>query len=487
MMLPLVAIVGRPNVGKSTLFNRLVGRRRALVLDQPGMTRDRHYGRVTKGPRPFHLVDTGGFEPDAADGIEVEVRVQARVAVEEADVVILVCDARQGITPTDEYLARELRASGRPVLVVANKVDGRPQDPLIAECHRLGLSPVVGVSAEHGRGVEELFDAITEALPPGDAPASDPQASILAGSDEDGEFDDGEDDDGAPGAEHDDAAETEESVVAVPEGPIRVALVGRPNAGKSALLNRLIGQQRSIVSPVAGTTRDPVDAELDLPGGSIVLVDTAGIRRRSKTEEAAEKLSVLRAMRCIEEAHIACLLVDAQTGVATQDARIATMALEAGRGLVLVFAKMDLMGPAAAARRRLLEQRDDELGFVDYAPVVYLSSVTGAGVNRLLPTVRRVRAQCGRRIATAELNRFLEHAVESHPPPAFRGRPVRLYYGTQARVAPPTFVVSTNAVGGVTTAYRRYLENRLRDRFGFAGTPIRLVFRQRGRKGGRES
>jgi GTP-binding protein len=438
MALPLVAIVGRPNVGKSTLFNRLVGARSALVADLPGLTRDRHYGTVRVADRPFDLVDTGGFEPDAEGGIEGLIASQTQLAIDEADLILMLLDARTGLTGSDEQIAAVLRRCGRPVLHVANKVDGPQQRSLVGEIYRIGASRVWEVSAEHALGVDDLLEGIAEALPPGEDQAEQRPTDEVG---------------------------------------IRFALVGRPNAGKSALLNRLVGAERSIVSEVPGTTRDPVDVRLQTEQGPLTVVDTAGLRRKRRAGPALEQLAGLWARRRIGDAHVACLVIDAAVGVTIQDAKIAALAMEAGRALLIVHNKSDLLGPLGPARKRLQQQAADKLGFASFAPTLLLSAQTGKGVGKLLPTVWRAHQNWGARIPTAELNRLLEEAVLAHHPPAFRGRPLRFYFVSQPQTRPPTFVFSTSHPDGVPQAYRRYLANRLRDRYGFEGTPLRLLFR----------
>jgi GTP-binding protein len=444
-MIPLCAIVGRPNVGKSTLFNRLIRARRAIVQDDPGVTRDRHYGMTRVDEREIELVDTGGFVPDAGEGgIEALIREQAQIAIDEADVVLMVMDGRQGPMPADTELVNLLRRTGKPVIHVANKVDGPKQDPLTAEFFELGVEEVIGVSAEHARGMEDLLDAMLAALPP---TAADP----------------------APSADGGEA--------------ITVALVGRPNAGKSSLFNALCGQDRVIVSDEPGTTRDPVDVRLTTESdGEFVLVDTAGIRRKRAKSTTMERFAIVRALRSISSARVACLVIDAEVGPTEQDAKVANLAEEAGRGLVLVPTKCDLL-KRRAERDRLKQQLIDRLGFADYAPAVRVSSVTRQGLKQLLPTVRRVHESCGERVPTAELNRFLEDAVAAHSPPSHHGRQVRLYYITQPKVYPPTFIVSTNAPQGIRKSYRRFLANRLRERYRFEGAPLRLFFRGKAPRG----
>lgn len=439
-MLPLVAIVGRPNVGKSTLFNRLVGRRRALVAHESGLTRDRHYGMAAWEGRTFQIVDTGGFESEAT-GLDALIRAQTESAIEEADLLVMVMDAREGLTTTDMDLASRLRRTSKPVLHVVNKVDGPRQESLAAEFYSLAPKALHAVSAEHGRGFDELIDDILAGLPATDATSAPDEA-------------------------------------APQDRPIRVALVGRPNAGKSALLNRLTGSERSIVSEVPGTTRDPIDADLTVDGQRFTLVDTAGLRRKRRAASFMEQIAALRAQRTIHEAHVACLLIDTDDEIAAQDAKIASMAVEIGRALVLVFTKADLLsGPRTAARRKIAEQVRERLRFVEFAPQLFVSALSGRDIQRVLPAARAAYEQWNSRVATAELNRFFETAVQAHPPPSHHGRLVRLYYVTQADVRPPTFVVMTNYPAGIPEAYRRYLANRIRERFGFKGTPFRLFFR----------
>lgn len=442
-MLPTVAIVGRPNVGKSTLFNRLIRRRQAIVQDDPGVTRDRHYGKASFDGVSFQLVDTGGFVPEAASGMDALIRAQTELAVEEADVVVLVMDSREGLTQADRDVAHALRRAGKPTLHVANKVEGPRQESALGEFYELGADKVFPISAEHALGMEELIDAVLRRLPEQPAPS---------------------------------AAEADS---------VRVALVGRPNAGKSSLLNRLCGEERVIVSDEPGTTRDPVDVVLENERhGKFTLVDTAGIRRKRRKSTTMERYAIVRALRSIDGADVACLVIDAAAGVTDQDAKIANMALEAGRGLVLALNKADLLGGDGATRKDVGRQVDDELHFVSFAPRVFISAETGRGLGQLLGAWRSVHAACGERVATADLNRFLRDAVAAHAPPSFRGRPVRLYFITQPTTRPPGFMISTNAPQGIPIAYRRYLANRLREVFGFSGAPLRLFLRQRGEREG---
>lgn len=442
--LPLVAIVGRPNVGKSTLFNRLVGGHAAIVEDEPGVTRDRRYGETDWVGRHFRVVDTGGLDFAPArpthEGIAKAIVRQALRAVEEAEVIVFVLDAREGITPADREAAEVLRRASKPLVWVANKVDGAKHEPAAAELYELGAPEVFAVSASHGRGVGELLDAVVAALP---------QGAVESALDE---------------------AETQK--------PIRLALVGRPNAGKSSLVNRLIGEERVIVDATPGTTRDPVDIPLRSRGRDYLLVDTAGIRRRARVELAMEKIAVAMAEKTLGRVDVAVLVIDAEAGVGEQDAKIAGLAEEAGRALVIAFNKRDLV--PRERERELAVARDRQLQFVPWAKVVFCSARTGRGMGGLLDAVAEVHEAAGRRVSTGALNRFFEGLVERHPPPIYKGHPIKLYYITQVGVHPPTFVLSVNYPVGVHFSYRRYLMNQLREHFGFEGTPVRLICRKRG-------
>jgi len=436
MALPVVALVGRPNVGKSTLFNRLVGRAEAITADEPGVTRDRHYGRAEWAGREFVLVDMGGLDLGARSGVEALVRVECEAAIAEADVIVLVLDGREGLLPDDGEVARRLLRSGKPTLAAVNKIDSRGQEALAAEFCELGFSTVF-VSAGHGRNVADLLDELLARLPAG---------------------------------------------VSLPDEPdrIRLALVGGPNVGKSSILNRLLGQSRALVHERPGTTRDPVDAPLDHPqAGRFLLIDTAGIRRHRALDRDPERWAVLRAIARLEECDVACLVVDASRGVAQQDARIAALCDERGCGLLVVMNKWDLCeGDREDAEQTALRQIEQRLGFCAYAPVMFVSALTGTGIPELLLRARAVHGQRERRVGTAEVNRLLEEAVVRRPPPSRSGgRPLRIYYGAQVESSPPRFVLSCNAPAEVPETYRRYLCNRLRERFGFAGAPLKISFR----------
>ncbi len=442
MDLPVVAIVGRPNVGKSTLFNRILGKRASLVRDEPGVTRDRHYGRAEWSGWEFLLVDTGGFDPADESGVMAAVRRQVLAAIEEADVLLFLTDARQGPTPDDEEIVGLLRRTSKPVIWAVNKADGPELEAAATEFYALGADQVFPVAAASGRAVGDLLDGVVAGL-------------ARAGWTRDRS-----------------AARAEDT------SRIRLAIVGRPNAGKSSLLNRLIGEERSVVHPEPGTTRDPVDVPLDTDEGRFLLVDTAGIRRRKYVKEALEHISALRALRVMERAHVVCLVCDASVGIGDLEARLAAQIWEAGRALLLVLNKWDLVA-AREQQSKLQEQISFRLRHVPDVPLVRTSAKTGRGLSRILPAVTRLHERSGHRIATATLNRWLQAIAERQPPPTYHGRQVKLFYVTQPQVRPPTFVFFTNAPEGVPEAYRRFLANRLRGEFGLRGLPIRLLFRPR--------
>ena len=451
--LPLAVIVGRPNVGKSTLFNRLVGERRSIVGDEPGITRDRIYGEAEWAGRRFSIVDTGGIVPDERAVIPANIFRQAEVAIREASVLVWVVDARAGATPLDEELARLLRATGKTVLVAANKTDVQKLEALAGEFHRFGFDDVVPISAEMGDGVADLLDALVERLPKPDAGA------------------------GGEGEEGDEARARE----------IRLAIVGRPNVGKSSILNRLLGEERVIVSPVAGTTRDAVDTLLESEGRSFRLIDTAGIRRKGKTEEMAEKLSVVMARRSLERADVAVVVVDAVEGVAALDANIAGYAVEAGCSVLIAVNKWDAV-PEKDTHTASEFERDlrFRMKFLEWAPVVTVSALKGQRVDRLLPLAARAHEARSRRIPTSQLNEFFERVSQSGRAPTapapVRGGHSRLHvqYVTQVGVRPPAFVVFTaGGKPGLHFSYERFLQNRLREEFDFFATPLRIIERHK--------
>ncbi|MEJ7603402.1 MAG: ribosome biogenesis GTPase Der [Kofleriaceae bacterium] len=452
---PLIAITGRPNVGKSTLFNKLVGGRPALVHDTPGLTRDRRYGETDYFGTELRLVDTGGLDPEAErDVIGAGIHRQALRAIDEADAIILVVDGRAGVTSVDHELANKLRTSGKPIFLAVNKIDHAVREDLVHDFHELGLAKTFSVSAAHGRGIDALLESIVEVVGP--APAvdaadeSDPLFDALDRADADAEE-----------PEHE-------------RGPLRVAFVGRPNAGKSSLTNRMLGEERSLVHHVAGTTTDPVDTPFSIGDRHYLLIDTAGIRRKAKIDVDIEKIAVSMALGQIDRADVVVLVIDAQIGPAEQDARIAGMVEDAGRALVIALNKSDTI-TNDAAKATLKEQLTDTFHFLTWAPTVMLSAQRGDGVDRLLDLVDQVATSHQRRVPTAQLNRFFAEVIEEMPPPIHHGRAVRINYLTQARARPPTFVLWANTVDGLSQSYKRFLSNRLRDRYDFRGTPLRLV------------
>jgi GTPase len=501
--LPVVAIVGRPNVGKSTIFNRFVGRRQAIVEDRARTTRDRMYGDAEWNGRRFVIVDTGGLEVDPSDPIELKVQEQARLAIGEADVILFLVDAVAGLTPADAEAAELLRKATKPVIVAVNKVDNAQREADAAEFYALGWEDTFPISASHGRGTGDLLDAIVWALPPeteaeiarkarekeADAWAREVAAGRLepfvVGDEEPDEEDGaGEGPEGPEGAGIDEvAARWDAEIAAADEDePAAIAFVGRPNVGKSSLLNALLGEDRAIVSEVPGTTRDAIDTTLAWGRSEIVLIDTAGIRRRGKVASgpAAERFSTLRSLKAIGRADVAVLVIDAVEGLTAQDAHVAGYVVEEGRGLVVAVNKWDLVAEKTDRTfDQYVEWIHHEVPFLDFAPVVSISARTGQRVGRVLEMAIDIWGERRKRVPTGELNRVLRAATERQVPPVVRGRRPKIFYGTQAAVAPPTFVFFANDAAAIHFSYRRYLENRLRAEFGFDGTPIRLVFRDR--------
>jgi GTPase len=477
---PTIAIVGRPNVGKSTLFNRIVGSRRAIVGDEPGITRDRLYGEAHFRGHRLRIVDTGGIEPDEKDFIPAEIFRQAKVALEEADAIILVVDGRSELTAPDIDVARLLLRGGKPLFLAVNKIDSDKQQSLIDEFHRLGIRKIFPVSAEHGRGVDDVLEAVFEALGLETASAETepefPEPEIAQP-----DFDEGS------------VSEPETSAQAK---EVKVAIIGHPNVGKSTLLNRLTGTSRAIVSPIPGTTRDAVDEVIEVDGKTFRFIDTAGIRRKGKTHLMAEKLSVVMARKHLDAADIALLVIDATEGVNALDATIAGYAHESGRSVIVIVNKWDLVTSgekkagrdSKAARIRESKSPTDraayeervryDLKFLSYAPVLFVSAATGKGAEKILPTLQEVASERRKRIPTAEMNRFLKFVdFERASVPA--RQQVKIYYMTQAGVSPPTFVLFTNRKVKLHFSYQRFLENQLRKAFGFMGSPIWIKNRAR--------
>jgi GTP-binding protein len=447
-----VVILGRPNVGKSTLFNRICGRRRALVGDEPGMTRDRLYAPATWLGKPFEVVDTGGMIPFEKDLIPTEIIRQAHVAIEEAAQLILVVDARQGIVPLDEELVQLLRRTGKPLSLAVNKIDAAQHSPLAAEFHRLGVPDIFPLSAEHGLGVDDLLEHITEDFA---APAEKSEEQHAESA-------------GGPGAA---------PLTPARDQTINVAIIGRPNVGKSTLLNSLLKEERSIVSPLPGTTRDAVDAQFERDGLRFRFIDTAGIRRKGKTKLMAEKLSVIQARKHLERADVALLMLDGPEGITALDTHIGGYAHESRRSVIIVVNKWDAVKRGPATTRDYIQILRERMKFLAYAPIVFISALTGQKLGDLLKTIAQVAEARRLRVSTSEMNQFLtEVDFERAPTPS--GKPTRIYYLTQGGVAPPVFVAFTNRAGKLHFSFERFLENRIRERFGFLGTPIIVKPRQ---------
>jgi len=439
-MKPIIAIVGRPNVGKSTLFNRLARRRKAIVEDVPGVTRDRNYAEASWDDRPFILIDTGGFEPTAKERLQQQIRDQAEVAIQEADLILFLMDGKEGLNPTDIEVATFLRKITKPVFYVVNKIDGERQEENVLDFYRLGVANLHSISAEHGRGVGDLMEEVLKAL--------------------------------APAFPHEEK----------PEEGIRVAIVGRPNVGKSSLLNKLIGRKRAVVDAAPGTTRDAIDTPFTKDGREYVFIDTAGIRRQSKITRRLEKYSVIKTLKSLERCDVALILLDGFEGLTDQDARIAEFAVESGRAIILIVNKWDLVEKDSSTLEQYKERIHREVKTLHYVPILFISALTGQRVANIFPAIQDVVAEHRKRISTADLNGWLRETVESYPPPLYQNRPLKIYYISQVAAGPPTFVLFTNDPKGVSEAYERYLQRRLRERYGFVGTPLRLFFRQRKKK-----
>jgi len=437
-MKPLIAIVGRPNVGKSHLFNRIIGQRLAIVEDTPGVTRDRIYGKSDWAGREFDIVDTGGIEPNTTDEMLVHIRHQASIAIDLADVIILVCDVSTGVTAADEEIAAMLKRAGKPVVTAVNKCDGTGAvDSSVYEFYSLGLGDPIPVSAVHGHGTGDLLDQCIGNFPP---------------NKEENDEDD----------------------------RISVAIIGKPNAGKSSLLNYLLGETRTIVSEAAGTTRDAIDARIENSFGKYTFIDTAGLRRRAKVDTAIEKYSILRAELAIERSDVCLIMIDAAEGVTEQDTKIAGLAHEAGKAIVIVVNKWDLVEKDTNTMTQYSKSVYKDLSYMTYAPVAFISAKTGDRTERLYELINYVNNQASTRISTGMLNGVLADATARVQPPTDKGRRLKIYYITQAGVKPPTFICFCNNSELFHFSYRRYIENQIRTAFGFEGTPIRIVVGERG-------
>jgi GTP-binding protein len=434
----IVAIVGRPNVGKSTLFNRILGKRQAIVEDFPGVTRDRNYADVTRYAKRFTLIDTGGFEPVSNERLLAQMREQSQVAMEEADIILFLMDGREGLTPADEEVAHMLRQVDKPVLFVVNKVDGPAQEAALGEFYALGVEALHPISAEHRLGVSDLVDEILALLP----------EPLLSGEE---------------------SSET------------RLAVIGRPNVGKSSLVNRLLGYERVVANPAAGTTRDSVDTPFTYNQRRYALIDTAGIRRKGKVSQKLEKYSVIQALKALERAHIAVVVLDAAEGITDQDLTIAGYAHERGRAVVLVVNKWDLVTKDNKTMGNFVKDIRGAFRFLPDSPIHFVSALSGQRVGKIMADIEMVDDEFNRKIATAELNKVLKDAELNHPPPVYHGKRLKLFYMTQTAVRPPTFVIFVNKAEGIHFSYERYLMNCLRQAFGFTACPIRLKFSDRER------
>ena len=439
MARPIVAIVGRPNVGKSTLFNKLIGERRSIVEDTPGVTRDRIYGETEWCGKMLSVIDTGGIEPKTDDIILKQMRFQAEIAIESADVIIFMCDVRTGLTADDRDIAVMLQKSGKPIIPCINKCDSVGQPPFeFYEFYELGFEcEPIAVSSVHGSGTGDLLDAVLEKLPEG-------------------------------------AGEEEE------DDSIKVAVIGKPNAGKSSIINKIVGQNRLIVSDIAGTTRDAVDTHIEIDDTRFTFIDTAGIRRASKINDKIEKYSVLRAHMAVERADVCLIMIDAATGITEQDEKIAGIAHEAGKASIVVVNKWDSIEKDNSTVNHFNERIRTSLAYMPYAPIVYVSALTGQRINTLFDHIKYVYNQSTTRISTGMLNDVLAEATMKVQPPSDKGKRLKIYYMTQISVAPPTFVIFCNDAELFHFSYQRYLENCLRQTFGFNGTPIRLIIRMKG-------
>ena len=441
-MKPIVAIVGRPNVGKSTLFNRIVGRKKAIVEDQPGVTRDRNYADIEWGDKSFSLIDTGGFEPISQERIFIQMREQCQLAIEEADLILFLMDGKDGLTPSDKEIASILRREAKPVLYVVNKIDGPKHEEKVFEFYGIGTEGIFSISAQHNYGLDDLMTEVLRELP------------------------------------FSDEGKVEEEVT-------RVAVVGRPNVGKSSLINRILGYDRVIVNESPGTTRDAIDTFMEMEGRKYLLIDTAGIRRKKKISLRLEKYSIVEALKSIDRCDVALFLIDPREGVTEQDTKIAGFTQEKGKGCVIVVNKWDLIEKNSDTHKEYTLHVREELKFLHYAPILFISSLTGKRVIDTIHLVDQVAEEYGKRVSTSHLNDLIEKSTTKVPLPRYGIRRVKIYYGTQVSIKPPTFVLFVNYPQRIHITYQRYLINRIRQSLDFKKTPIRLLLRKRGPSRGR--
>jgi GTPase len=438
--LPVLAIVGRPNVGKSTLFNKLIGERKAIVDDSPGVTRDRNYAEGEWAGKKFQLIDTGGLDIDADGSLEKSVQKQSRLALAEADIVLFLLDGKGGLNPLDREAVDLLRKEDKPVFFAVNKIDSRRRADNLYEFYALGIDPLFSISAEHGLGIPDLMDEIVQQFP--DAEASD--------------------------------EEPEEE-----QAPLRISVVGRPNVGKSTLINRLLGFERSVVDSTPGTTRDALDTPFELEGEPFLLVDTAGIRRKARIHDRLEHFSVSRSLRCVDRGDLVIHVLDGVEGVTDQDAQILSYAVQRGKALLLAVNKWDVVSKSGADAKAYRDEVYHRLSFVDFVPVTFISATTGYGVGKMLETARRVLRAYSRKVSTSVLNEALQRIVKAHAAPLAQGKVVKFYYGTQTGTCPPTFTFFINRPQAVPESYQRYLIHQLRENLGLESAPVRIVLRAR--------
>ena len=434
---PIIAIIGRPNVGKSTLFNRIVGKQKAIVIDEPGATRDRNYMDCVWQDKAFTLIDTGGFEPASEERILVQMREQTNLAIEEADVIIFLMDGKEGLTPSDMEIAKQLRGKSKNVFYAINKVDGRRDKDLLSEFYRLGVGEFYPISAQHGLGVDELMAEMT-----GDFP------SAKDNKDDEDEL-------------------------------IRIAIVGKPNVGKSSLVNRILGKERSIANPTPGTTRDAIDMPLKVHGKHYLLIDTAGIRKKNKISLTLEKYSVVQALKTINRCDIALVLIDAEEGMNEQDVKIAGLAYERGKACIIVVNKWDKIEKDNSTLGKFVEDIKDKLKFMDFAPIIFVSAVTGQRAPKIFELIEEVYAQYTKRVGTAELNDRLTVFLRRNPMARYQNKQQHIVYATQVEIKPPTFIFFASAPKGIHFSYERYLHNQIREAFGFEHVPLKIIFKKK--------
>ncbi len=438
-MKPVIAIIGRPNVGKSTLFNRLSQKNKAIVIDEPGATRDRNYADCSWYDKDYTLIDTGGFEPASTDKILIQMREQTRLAIEESDIIIFLLDGREGPMPSDKEITNILREIGKPVFFVVNKIDGPKHENYIYEFYKLGIDKIYSISAEHGLGIHDLMDDVA--------------AHLLT-----------------PMEEQPDK-----------EQRIKIAVIGKPNVGKSSLVNKILGYERTIVNPTPGTTRDAIDTPFELDGKKYLLVDTAGIRRKSRVSQVLEKYSIIQGLKAIARCDIALLLIDAAEGITEQDAKIAGLTVERGVACIIVVNKWDIIEKDNATVGNYVKKIKDTVKFMDYAPIIFVSALTGQRILKIFDIINNVFKQYGTRVSTGELNRVIREILASNPPPRHQNKANTFSYMTQVSVAPPTFVFFVREPEAINFSYRRFLTNRLREAFSFDQSPIRVIFRKKSR------